>query len=114
MKIFHESGYIHSCEKHLIEENKKYWENKTNVTDGSRWIYVFHSVGETFEVCVREDILAKGLQEKTKLPIVAVSCENKMKANDELDRSRKSLCRKRLRAQIRCGTCIFCAWTSAA
>lgn len=87
MKIFHENGYIRSCEKHLIEENKKYWENKTNITDDSQWIYVFHSVGETFEVCVREDIIAKGLQAQTKLPIVAISCENKMKANDELDRS---------------------------
>lgn len=87
MKIFHENGYIHSCEKHLIEENKKYWGNRTNITEGSQWIYVFHSVGEELETCLREDILAKGLQEQTKLPIVAVSCENKMKANDELDKS---------------------------
>ena len=87
MRIFHESGYIRSCEKHLIEENRKYWEAKTNITEGSQWIYVFHSVGEELETCVREDIFAKGLQEQTKLPIVAVSCENKMKATDGLDRS---------------------------
>lgn len=71
----------------MIEENRKYWKNKTNITDGPQWIYVFHSVGEELETCIREDIFAKGLQEQTGLPIAAVSCENKMKANDELDKS---------------------------
>lgn len=87
MPTVHESGFIRSCEKHVIEANKKYWKDRYNVTDGTEWIYVFHSVAEEFEAVIREDIFAKGLQEEKKLPIVSVFCVNKQPSGDEIDLS---------------------------
>lgn len=59
--------------KELIRENRKYWASKSNVTQGNKWIYVYHGMSSAhFDWAVREDIVAKGLQKKTHLPIVSV------------------------------------------
>jgi len=72
---------------HLIEVNKQYWQNSPNITEGSNWIYVLHTLTTAVLPCVYEDIVAKGLQEKEKMPIVSVVSG---KANEFLDKLDKS------------------------
>ena len=87
MTILHESEYIRPCEKHVIEANKEYWKNSFDINEGTDWIYVFHSVAEEFETVFREDLFAKGLQEREGLPIVSVFCVNKQPSGNDLDLS---------------------------
>lgn len=59
--------------KELIHKNQRFWADKNNVTQGDKWIYVYHGMSAAqFDWAVREDIVAKGLQEKTHLPIISV------------------------------------------
>lgn len=80
-------GYIHSYEKKLIEKNRNYWRKSSNITNGKRWIYVFHGIPCEWEFSIHEDIVAKGLQEKLKLPIAAISYKENRKSINELDSS---------------------------
>jgi len=71
-RIWEEDTFTEIKEK-LIEENRKYWANKRNITQGDKWIYVYHGMsGYHFDWAVHEDIVAKGLQEKTRLPVISV------------------------------------------
>jgi len=71
-RIWEEDTFIEIKEK-LIEENRKYWAGKRNITQGDKWIYVYHGMsGNHFDWAVHEDIAVKGLQEKTGLPIISV------------------------------------------
>lgn len=71
-RVWEEDVYSEIKEK-LVEENRKYWAGRKNVTQGDKWIYVYHGMSAAhFDWAVREDIVAKGLQEKTNLPIVSV------------------------------------------
>jgi len=71
-RIWEEDTYSEIKEE-LIKENRKYWMNRTNVTQGEKWIYVYHGMsGYHFDWAVHEDIVAKGLQAKTHLPIISV------------------------------------------
>lgn len=91
MKIFHGSFYVRSFEKRMIEANKKYWEKRSNITEGEKWIYCFHSVQSSISYCTMEGVISKGLQEKEQLPIASITCGTAgaggrgRKAIDELD-----------------------------
>lgn len=70
--IWEEDTFLEIKEK-LVEENRKYWLNKKTVKEGAKWIFVYHGMsGNHFYWAVRENILAKGLQERTNLPIASV------------------------------------------
>lgn len=72
---------------HLIEVNKQYWQNSPNITEDSYWIYVLHTLTTAVLPCVYEDIVAKGLQEKEKMPIVSVVSGKANEFLDKLDES---------------------------
>lgn len=68
-----EEDTFSDIKEELIRENKKYWANKDNITQGDKWIYVYHGMSASqFDWAVRENVVAKGLQEKTHLPITSV------------------------------------------
>lgn len=71
----------------LIEANTNYWQGSPNITEGSDWIYVLHTLTTAVLPCVHEDIVAKGLQEREKLPIVSVVSGKANEFLDNLDRS---------------------------
>lgn len=57
----------------LIEENRNYWRAGPGAAGSDRWIYVYHGMSaDHFDWAFRENIVAKGLQEKTGLPVVSV------------------------------------------
>lgn len=74
--MFFWDTFVSSFEKHLIEENKKYWSGKSDVTEGNEWIYVIHATRPAVHCAVREDICAKGLQAKENLPIASILCRD--------------------------------------
>lgn len=86
MSLYFEEGYIHSYEKKLYEANRKYWDAVPNTMDGEKWIYVYHSLPIEFDMCLLEDLAAKGLQNKVSLPIISVTY-GKSPTIDEMDAS---------------------------
>lgn len=72
--------------KHLIVENGKYWKDDPGIVEGKGWIYVFH-MRQPFELCVSEDVVAKGLQKRVNLPIASITERTFIKRFDELDAS---------------------------
>lgn len=80
-------SYVHSYEKKLIEANQKYWAGTPAVLDGRQWIYVLHGIPYELEFTVTEDLIAKGLQTRLKLPVISVSCKVKRETTDQLDSS---------------------------
>lgn len=56
----------------LVNANKKFWGDAPHTTDNKGWIFVLHSLHHDFLISVQEDIIAKGLQEKTRLPIASI------------------------------------------
>lgn len=72
--------------KHLIEENGRYWKDDPNIEEGKDWIYVFH-MRQPFELCVCEDVVAKGLQKRENLPIASITERTFIKRFDQLDAS---------------------------
>ena len=79
--------YIYSYEKRLIEENRQYWRNSTPENLENKYIYTFHTYSREWELNILENLVAKGIQEKEKLPIIAITYENYQKATDEMDQS---------------------------
>lgn len=68
-----EEDTFSELKEELIQENRKYWADRNNITQGDKWIYVYHGMSSAhFDWAVRENIVAKGLQKKTHLPIVSV------------------------------------------
>lgn len=82
-----QNKYICSYEKRLIEENKKYWRNSTPKNLKSKCIYAFHTYSNEWELNILENLVAKGLQEKERRPVIAITYRNYRKAIDEMDRS---------------------------
>lgn len=78
---------LQMSQSHLIEANKNYWQSSPSITEGSSWIYVLHTLTTAVLPCVHEDIVAKGLQEKEKLPIVSVVSGKTNEFLDKLDES---------------------------
>jgi len=74
----------------LIDANKKYWGNRQETTSGKGWIYVLHTLHHDFATYVRENIVAKGVQERDRLPIVSVisgRADELMDLMDQVDES---------------------------
>ena len=80
-------SYVHSYEKKMIEANQKYWADTPAVLDGRQWIYVLHGIPYELEFTVTEDLIAKGLQSRLKLPVVSVTYKVKRETTDQLDSS---------------------------
>lgn len=78
----HQIPYVKSYEKHMIEENKKYWANFSKTTKGDRWIYVHHRIINEVNFIVYEDIVTKGLQKQEQCPVIAVSMEDSALARE--------------------------------
>ncbi len=71
-RLWEEDIYL-EIKKELVQKNREYWAGKNKVTQGDKWIYVYHGMSAAqFDWAVRENIVAKGLQEKTQLPIISV------------------------------------------
>lgn len=71
-QIWEEDTYT-ELKEDLLKENRKYWSKSLNITQGEQWIYVYHGMSSfEFDWAVRENIVAKGLQKKTRLPIVSI------------------------------------------
>lgn len=67
----------------LVEMNRKCWRNdNTEIGDGEKWIYVLHALHMRFSVSIVEDIVAKALQNREKLPIASIISG---RANDLMD-----------------------------
>lgn len=81
------NDFIWSYEKHFIEANKRYWKNSTPNDLSSNWIYTFHTYTLSREMSVLENIVAKGIQSKEHLPIIAISFTDYGKATDAIDHS---------------------------
>lgn len=63
-----------SIRKRMFEKNKKYWDKrKSSNRMNEGWICVYHSLAYHLELSMLEDLIAKGIQKKEKLPIVAFS-----------------------------------------
>jgi len=74
----------------LIKANKEYWRNESNITNGEDWIYVLHTLHHQFTVCLLENITAKGVQQKERLPIASIisgSADELMTLVDRMDES---------------------------
>lgn len=90
---------MHSTTKHdyqtgvqcLIEINRKYgWGNSIEIGDGEKWVYVLHTVHTQFSLCMIENIVAKALQDRTKLPIASIisgRADDLMDLVDQVDAS---------------------------
>lgn len=71
-RLWEEDIYL-EIKKELVQKNREYWAGKNKVTQGEKWIYVYHGMSSAhFDWAVRENIVAKGLQKKTGLPITSV------------------------------------------
>ena len=66
----------------FVEANKKCWKKTEEPASGDGWIYVLHTLHSEFTLSVLEDIVAKGIQRQTSLPIVSIVSGKK----DELAR----------------------------
>lgn len=86
MKIRHEGMQIRSYEMRMIEENRAYWEDGPKVAREDKWIYVFHMRGP-LEYALCEDVVAKGLQKKEKMPIASIIDGEPIKRFEALDES---------------------------
>ncbi|XME04335.1 hypothetical protein QYZ88_009200 [Lachnospiraceae bacterium C1.1] len=70
----------------MIEVNESYWpKKKTNNT--GKFIIVFHDLPGGFSSNTRENVIARGLQEKYNLPVVTIQYIDNRKECDLLDRS---------------------------
>ena len=73
--------------KALIEANRAYWSGTDEVSAREEWIYVYHCLPHEFGYSVHEDIVAKGLQEKERLPVAVITDGHGDELLDELDAS---------------------------
>ena len=74
----------------IIKTNEQYWGVDQEDSSKNEWIYVLHDVHTRFSLCVLENIVAKGLQEKERLPLAAIisgRADYLMKLVDKIDGS---------------------------
>ena len=74
----------------LIRANEQYWYPNSGITKDEGWIYVLHDVHVRFSLCILEDLVAKGLQERERLPIAGIISGRKdylMEMVDQIDKS---------------------------
>lgn len=82
--------HLQSYEKHMVEENRAYWAPMQ--MRGEKWIYVYHEWPECQIFDLFESIVAKGLQDREKSPIISMTyldtvSEANRKFTNELDDS---------------------------
>lgn len=77
--------------KCLVEMNKKYWgSDSTEIVKDEKWIYVLHINHTNFSWCLEENIVAKALQNREKLPIASIfsgRADDLMDLVDQVDAS---------------------------
>lgn len=56
----------------FAKANKKFFEDETETKEGEGWIYVLHTLHKQIMPSVLEDIVAKGIQRQTSLPIASI------------------------------------------
>lgn len=56
----------------LVNANKKFWGDEVKPINNEGWIFVLHSLHHDFLISVQEDIIAKGVQDKTGFPIASI------------------------------------------
>lgn len=63
-----------SVRKRLFKKNKEYWDKeKKPIETDKEWVCVYHSLAWHLELSMLLDLIAKGIQKKEHLPIIAFS-----------------------------------------